>query len=299
VGEVVAVVGQAALGVVLLLAAWWPIRARVARQTERRFERRYPRSADGVVIGAEPVRMVGSRRGRCLLLHGFNDSPQSMHALARAIHARGWSVDVPLLPGHGRNLQAFAREGSASWLDAARNACQEALATGEPTAVIGLSMGGALALILGAELPQIRAIVGIAPYVGTPRLLDLVLPLGPIASIGSRYLIGSRRPSILDRDAANAIIAYRASTARLLRELARVTRAAARALPAVSQPVLVQQSVTDPRISVRTALKGFDRIGSRDKQLDWITGAGHVLTVDYGHRERTERILAWLEPRLV
>ena len=103
-----------------IAVAWWLIRGEIARRRERQFTRTHVFGADGIVVGAEPVTLTGTRPGAVLLLHGYNDSPQSLHFIAAALHAGGWSVRVPLLPGHGRRLQDWAATNATEWENAAR-----------------------------------------------------------------------------------------------------------------------------------------------------------------------------------
>ncbi|HVZ49571.1 MAG TPA: alpha/beta fold hydrolase [Gemmatimonadaceae bacterium] len=285
-----------ALGV--LLAMWWPIRLLIAGRTERRFEAAHPRNRGGIIIGAEPILVRGTRPGAVLVLHGFNDSPQSVAHLAGTLHEAGWTVCVPALPGHARTLQEFARSGARQWTDAARDEFRVLRERHSQVAVCGLSMGGALALTLAAENPEVAAVVGIAPYVHLSLPLRLLFAIGPVAAIGARYLSGGGKRSVHDPVAADAMIAYRVSTPRLLRQLSAVAHRAFVDLPRVHQPVLIVQSREDNRIPQRSAVKAFERIGSPDKSLQWVSGAGHVITVDYGH-ERVERNIAeWLNTRL-
>lgn len=39
-----------------------------------------------------------------LLLHGFTGSPASMRPWAHFLHQRGFTVRVPLIPGHGTKM---------------------------------------------------------------------------------------------------------------------------------------------------------------------------------------------------
>jgi carboxylesterase len=286
----------ASLAVVVL--AWWPVRLALAHRAERAFERSHPVGKSGVIPGAEPIVLRGTRAGAVLLLHGYNDSPQAVSSLASALHDAGWTVYAPLLPGHGRTLQAFAASGADAWLGAARTAYAELKSRHEAVAVCGLSMGGALATIVAAEHPEARALVGIAPYLHVPAMMRALLVFGPVAAVGARYLRGGGGRSIHDPDAAARIIAYRASTPRLARELARVAHLAATTLPRVRQPTLFIQSREDNRIPSRATEQAFAAVGASDKSLLWVEGAGHVITVDYGH-ERVERdVVQWLSNRL-
>ncbi len=52
------------------------------------------------IPGAEPWSAAGGPLG-VLVLHGFTGNPQSMRSLAEAFAAAGYTVELPLLPGHG------------------------------------------------------------------------------------------------------------------------------------------------------------------------------------------------------
>jgi len=286
------------LWVPLAVGAWWLVRNAVARRAERQFEQAYRRSPDGVIIGAESIRLSGTRAGAILLIHGYNDSPQSVASMAAALNARGWTVWAPLLPGHGRTLQAFGASRAEEWIRASREALAQLRASHDRVAVGGLSMGGAIAFILAAEHPDVVAVLAFAPYVHASVPLRLLDAVAPVAALGARYLSSGGARSVHDPVAGEQMIAYRRSTPGLLAQLDRVVRAASASLPSVRQPVLFVQSRQDNRIPVSSAASAFEKIGSTDKTLHWVQETGHVLTVDYGH-EALERLTAdWLEDRL-
>jgi carboxylesterase len=288
----------AAYWLAVAVAVWWAIRAAIAKRQERAFVRAHSFSGDGIMLGAGPIDLPGTRPGAVLLLHGYNDSPQSLKFMAAALHARGWSVRVPLLPGHGRRLQDWAATCAAEWEEAARTELAALQRAHADVAVGGLSMGGALAFMLAAEQPEVRAVLGFAPYLHASFSVELLQLIAPVASFGARYLTSGGSRSVHDPVAAEEMIAYRVSTPRLVVELEKVVRVARSGLSRVQQPVLVVQSREDNRIPAASAKAAFGMIGSRDKTLHWTTGNGHVVTVDYGH-EAVERLAAdWLESRL-
>jgi esterase/lipase len=55
------------------------------------------------------------------------------------------------------------------------------------------------------------------------------------------------------------------------------------------------QSREDNRIPPDAAQRAFDHIGAVDKRLVWLTGAGHVITVDYGRDHVFEIVADWLD----
>jgi esterase/lipase len=63
----------------------------------------------------------------------------------------------------------------------------------------------------------------------------------------------------------------------------------------VAAPTLMIQSRQDNRISVADAERAFGLIGAPDKHLEWITGAAHVITVDFGRDVVIAQLAAFLE----
>ena len=57
-----------------------------------------------IIPGAEPYSTTGDTRG-ALVLHGFTGNPQSMRGLALALADAGFTVEMPLLPGHGTVIE--------------------------------------------------------------------------------------------------------------------------------------------------------------------------------------------------
>lgn len=271
------------------------------RALEQAFEARFGhrRNAQGVIAGAESFTLNGHGRRAIVLLHGYNDSPQTMRAPAAALHAAGWTVYVPLLPGHGRSLRAFADASAAQWIAAARAAVREALERHACVAVGGLSMGGAIATIMAAEEPQVAGAVLFAPFLVHSDRLGLIASAWPLLQLFTAYLTGGGATrSVRDPSARAGLISYGCSTPRLMREIQRVVQHARAALPRVRQPVWIAQSSDDYRIPVVQAQQAFDLLASDDKHLHWTTGNGHVITVDYGYEALAAEAVRWIESRL-
>lgn len=267
-----------------------------AASRERAFRERFPRNADGVIGGAEPRTYVGDGRRAVLLIHGYNDSPQSVDHIARAIHAAGWTVRVPLLPGHGRSLEAFSQWSESDLLRAVREE-YTALRTTHGTVVVGgLSMGGALACWLAAESDAAGALL-YAPMLYVPRTMDLVVSTARLWSLLTRYVKGGGKRSVHDPEASRAMIAYGHSTRQSLEALARLCLHTTARLGFIHAPVLVIQSEEDNRLPHDQSVRAIARIGSRDKTVVWTRGAGHVITLDWGWPEVASRTVAWLEER--
>ncbi|AXK44964.1 alpha/beta hydrolase [Brachybacterium saurashtrense] len=138
------------------------------------------------------ARAHSNPRGGLLLCHGFTGSPQSLRPWAEDHAARGWAVELPLLPGHARTPRDLAATTWQDWYGTVREAAEELADEHGPIAVGGLSMGGALALAL-AEDPALRgriaAVVAVNPGMTLPvaaRFAELLAPVVPtLPGIGS------------------------------------------------------------------------------------------------------------------
>jgi carboxylesterase len=103
-----------------------------------------------------------------LVVHGFTGSPHSMRPLAEAYVAAGYTVEMPLLPGHGTSLDHMLTTGWADWSGAAEAAYLDLAGRCEQVVVAGLSMGGTLTLWLATRHPEIAGIVLVNPAAPPP-----------------------------------------------------------------------------------------------------------------------------------
>ncbi|HEY0529057.1 MAG TPA: alpha/beta fold hydrolase [Gemmatimonadaceae bacterium] len=246
-----------------------------------------------IIAGADAIDMQEEGSHGVLLLHGFGDTPQTLALLAKRLHRSGYSVFAPLLPGHGRSMDAFTRSRATDWIQAARESMAEMRARHEAVSVVGLSMGGALAVIVAAT-SEAESIALIAPYLGMPRVLRAA---AMVHRVWGRFAgaIDARNPkSIRDPIEREKNLAYGAVTGSALYQLLRIVRQARRALPMVTAPTLIIQSREDPRIAPEVAEWVMKNIGAVDKKLVWTTGAGHIITVDYGRERVFGEVERWL-----
>ena len=256
------------------------LRRRAASRAERAYATRRPVAADGVVPGAEGFTLEGTTDRALLLLHGSGDTPQTLRYLGERLHGAGFTVRAPLLPGHGRGLRDFAAATADDYLHAMREEL-EALRERSPwVGVIGLSMGGAIAAQLAAESREVRVLALLAPYLTPPPPVTLVARTAPLWSMAVPYLGSRGDASVHDPTARAASFAYGVFPARAVRALCATAAAGRRALPSVTVPTLVVNSREDNRIPfalAETATAGL----AGPTERHWVTGCGHVITVDY------------------
>jgi carboxylesterase len=128
-----------------------------------------------VLPGAEPASFPGGPNG-VLVLHGFTGNPSSMRALATAVAERGYTVELPRLPGHGTTIEDMIPTRWSDWSGAAMQAFDDLSSRCARVAVVGLSMGGTLATWLATHHPSIAGLVLINPLIEPPpdELIDIL-----------------------------------------------------------------------------------------------------------------------------
>jgi carboxylesterase len=100
-----------------------------------------------------------------LLIHGFPGSPAEIRPLAQAIHDAGWTARGMLLPGFGAQIETLPERTIREWLDAVREEYFTLRQRHETVALVGYSMGAALAITLAAQVdPKPEALVLLAPF---------------------------------------------------------------------------------------------------------------------------------------
>jgi carboxylesterase len=227
-----------------------------------------------ILPGAEPFSHDGSDVG-VLLCHGFTGTPQSMRPWGEYLADRGFTVRVPLLPGHGRTWQEMNTTRWEDWyrfVDAAFREMHEAC---DRVVVGGLSLGGALALKLAQEHgPRISGLILVNPAVRAedPRLRLLPILKHLVPSLGG---IGNdvKKDGVTEQ-------AYTRTPLKALHSQVIAWQTVVRDLPEVTQPVLLLRSTQDHVLPASSSALVLSRISSSDVTEILLEDSYHVATID-------------------
>jgi len=276
-----------------LLAMAAAARLAYPRRLERRHARRFTLN-NGVISGAEAIELDRDGARSVLLLHGGGDTPQSVAQLARHLYEVGFAVHAPLLSGHGRALSAFSSVSADRWYADVESSHARLADRYEDVSIVGSSMGGALAASLCANHTTVSSLVLLAPYLAMPPVLRSLAGARHLWAWLAPYVSSQHDGSILDPQAARRSLGYGLWTPAAIYALRAVVDRGYEALPSVRAPTLVIQSRRDNRIAAASAEHAFSRLGAAEKEVVWLDGAGHVITVDYGHERVFELTAGWL-----
>jgi len=211
-----------------------------------------------------------------LLCHGFTGSPASMRPWAEYLASAGFTVRLPLLPGHGTTFRELAGTTWQDWYGALLTAVRELQACCDRIFVFGLSMGGTLALRLAQELgDEIAGIVLVNAAVHTedPRapyakFLQYLMPTLP--AIGNDI----KKPSADEH-------AYPRMPVRAFVQMQRLWATVRSDIDLVTQPTLMLVSVEDHVVEASNGLWLAQHIPAPDKTLIALENSFHVATLDH------------------
>ncbi len=287
----VSIAASVAIGIVALL-----VRDNVrARRLAREVARRLPLGPHGIVEGAEPESLMGSTTHAVMVLHGFGDTPQSVRELAHTLHDKGWTVEVPLLPGHGRSMAEFGLGRAHDWIGYTRDQVARLRRSYEHVSLVGLSMGAALCAIVAAERDDIDSLVMLSPYLSMPDRIRRLSPLlrisGPLAPF--RRSAG-RKMSILNPAERPASLGIGVISGHLLAELHDVTEIARQSVPEIRAPTLYMAARNDNRVPLDDTLQNWRQLQSRDRRFRLLDHSGHIMTVDYEKDTVFQETADWL-----
>lgn len=227
-----------------------------------------------------------------LFLHGIMGSPAQFRALGQVLHAAGWDCSAALLAGHGGAQGDFSGSRRSHWLQSAQSAIAEAAGEHRTVVVFGHSMGCLLALECAARGAPIAGLALLSPALYAKVSLtqgrrSLRTLFGRAARDDQAQAVYRSTFSI----ARGPVLGYVRWIAPML-SLARLSRAARKALGEIRCPVLVIQSRRDE--SVRRA--GVHKIARAltEARVVWLADSGHIHFTADDAKKIGEETLAFL-----
>jgi acylglycerol lipase len=251
-------------------------------------------------------------RGHVVVLHGVQSHGGWYHRLGRSLASAGYTASFPDRRGSGANQRDRGHTPSArrlirdlvEWLQAVRGE-----QPGIPIAVVGISWGGKLAVILAARHPELvdgLALVcpGLHPRVGVTAKERLRIAWAVMTNRRKMFPIPLSDPALFtDRPEGQAFIAadplsLHEATAGLLLASILIDRFVARTPRRIKQSVLLMQAGRDRIIDNDLTLAFFKRLAGSDKQVINYPEGHHTLEFDRDPDRYAQDLIEWLDVRL-
>jgi len=225
-----------------------------------------------IIAGCEPIIYSGNEIG-CLLIHGFTSCPFEMRLLAKNLQKKEYTVRVPLISGHGVSPYILKKTKWYDWFESAKKELFLLRKQCKKIFVIGLSMGGTLALHLAAHY-EVDGVAVLAPglYLKNKfaRLSDIIYPI----------LKFSEKNSTPDIKANVKTISYNKIPVKSISELLKLFRHVKNDLPDIYAPALIIYSKFDHVVDSKSSIIIYKKISSREKRILELNQSYHILTLD-------------------
>ncbi|MCX6429121.1 MAG: alpha/beta fold hydrolase [Actinobacteria bacterium] len=225
-----------------------------------------------------------------VFVHGFTGSPASMRSWAEFFAARGYTVRLPRLPGHGTRWEDLNQVTWEQWPARVVEEIDELHKTCDSVFIFGLSMGGGTSLYVSAHHGEkIDGIVLVNPMIHIPGLAIKFAPViarlkASLPSVGDDI----KRPNISE-------YGYDALPTRGVVQLNRLLKSSRSTLGLIKEPLLLFHSKDDHVLTVSNTEIVMAEIGSARKQRVELLNSYHVATIDYDADQIFENSLLFVQ----
>jgi carboxylesterase len=225
-----------------------------------------------------------------LLVHGFTGSPASMRPWGEFLHSKGFTVRVPLLPGHGTHPENLNKVKWQEWPAKVEFELSELRKSCDQIFLVGLSMGGGTVLNVAASHNEtLRGLILVNPMIhvkGVP--VELAFFMSRLQKMRTSVGDDIKRPGVTEWG-------YDALPTRGVYQLLKMLRITRRNLKNVTVPVQLFHSVEDHTLPVTNTEIILDEIGSTNKTRIELVNSYHVATMDYDQEVIFQNSLTFIE----
>lgn len=224
-----------------------------------------------------------------LFIHGFTVTPANFRAYANFFADQGFTVSIPLLPGHSTVPEDLLNVTRQDWLDAVIQAYDDLNNQCENVFVVGISLGAALALHLSIQRAGIVKAFLISPAVYPVTLLKIghnfIFPL--LKALGVKFWIHVAG-DVKDKSAFE--LGYGKTPLNGLSELYHLMHETQALLKKVTTDTLIFQGKVDHEVPAKKAQDIYTLLGSKNKELIWLDNSYHEIPRDFD-AEKVRQIL--------
>ncbi|MBF0107109.1 MAG: alpha/beta fold hydrolase [Deltaproteobacteria bacterium] len=226
-----------------------------------------------------------------LLLHGFTSSLDTVNGLVPHLKKEKIEYEMPVLRGHGTHYQDMVGVTAGDWYHDALKSLNKLAKRVDQVIVVGLSMGGLVALDLGIQQPQkVAGVVTVAaavkfadPLAGLTPLIAKVIQFWPSPNAFCDMTLAKNSTNYpkFATDAFGSLFAYSKDIQKKLGKL--------------TTPIRIIQSKKDQVIAPLSANIIYENVASQIREICWFEKSGHEMMQDLESEKVFEAIMQFVK----
>jgi carboxylesterase len=235
--------------------------------------------------GSGPNKEIG-----VVLVHGYTGSPSSMRPWAEYLNQQGYTVRVPLLPGHGTKPEDLSEIKWKQWPEKVESELDELRKNCKKIFICGFSMGGGTTLHLATKhSDKITGIILVNPMIHLPFIgTKLAYVLSSLKKYRSSAGDDIKRPGVTQGG-------YEVMSTKGIYQILQMLKITRAHLHRVNVPMQLFHSVDDHTLPVSNTEIVMKRVGSPTKERIELINSFHVATLDYDAEIIFEKSLIFIE----
>lgn len=228
--------------------------------------------SEKILADFESRSLAGNNTG-ILLLHGFSSSPWEMRLLGDHLNKLGYSVEIPLLPGHGTSAEDLKKVTWQDWVRFSEEKLTEMRQKHENVFIAGISMGGTIT----ANLASRHNVDGIILLAAGLFLNNRFAFLSHLIRQVKNIVVPKSAPDINNRAEVRS---YKHLPVSAISELLKLFSHTKKIIPGIKCPTLIIYSEQDHVIRPESSRYYYNKISSKNKKLIKLQKSFHIITLD-------------------
>jgi carboxylesterase len=211
-----------------------------------------------------------------VLVHGFTSTPSVMRPWAQFLNSHGFSVRVPLLPGHGTSVDDLETISWQQWPTEIETHLNQLLLDCEKVFLCGFSMGGAASLHVAARYQsELTGIILVNPMIHREGVWPTAV------KFAARFVksFGTSGSDIKSKDVVQW--KYDRTPMRAAHQLLLLLENTRPVLSEIKTPTILFRSEVDHTLPASNSEMILSRLGSEDKREVILANSFHVAPLDH------------------
>lgn len=219
--------------------------------------------------------LLEGTNGVCVILvHGFTATTVEVRPIAEFLHAEGYSVAAPLLPGHGTTPEDLNKQTWENWIDSVSDIVRQCKIDHKTIFIGGESMGGLITCYMAALWEDISGIMLYSPALKVDKL-----GFSKYIKFFKKEIPKKSTEGTSEKDKF-PWQGYRVNPTQAAYQMYLLQQFTRKKLKHINQPAIIFQGKFDKTISPDGPKSIYNNINSTHKEFVFLENSEHCVLLD-------------------